>query len=201
MKEKPKKTSEIIAEIIEECSEDGAITVEDFLKKMGNRAQAMAILVFSLSCVVAGVIPGFSTLTAIPIMLIGMQIVLGMKSVWLPHNIRDKTISPRVIKGALAKSVPTLRMVETFLKPRLSFLTHPYVARFIALIIVVLAGLLALPIPGGNFLPSIGISILALSIVERDGLFVLLAVLLVAGSGTLMIDILTKGIAFLIAFF
>ena len=53
MKEKAKKTSEILADIIEECKQDGPVTVQEFLEKMGSRAQAMAILVFSMTCVVA----------------------------------------------------------------------------------------------------------------------------------------------------
>ncbi len=190
--EKLKKTSKIISEIVDECVEDGTVTVEEFLGKMGNRAQAIAILVFSLSAVVAGVVPGFSTLMAVPIMFISLQMAVGRHSIWLPASIRSKEISPRVVRGALAQSIPALRWIEKFLRPRLSFLTHAYIERLIALIIVMLAGMLALPIPAGNFLPSFGISILALAMLERDGLFVLAAVGLVVLTGGVMIDLITQ---------
>jgi hypothetical protein len=192
MNHQTKKTSLIIAEIVEDCIEDETVTVDEFLGKMGHRAIALAILVFSLSAVVAGVVPGFSTLMAIPIMFMALQMVLGRNTVALPKNIREKHISPKLIRGALAQSVPTLRWVEKFLRPRLLVLTHPMAERLVALIIFILAGVLSLPIPGGNFLPSIGISILALAMLERDGLLLVLAVALVLLTGGVMIDLIVQ---------
>ena len=193
MKKAP-KTSQLIEDIFAQFSEDGSLTVAEFLETMGHRAQALAILIFSLAALVAGVVPGFSTLTGVPIMFIALQIALGMNSVWLPKKLREKEISPRILRGALARTIPTMRTVEKFLKPRLIILTHPYAERVVALIIVVLAAILSLPIPGGNFLPSIGISILALSMLERDGLFLLLAIGLVMLTGGVMIDLIMQAV-------
>lgn len=192
MTQKPKKTSQILVEIIEDCAQDGTVTVAELLDKMGHRALAMAILVFALSAVVAGVVPGFSTLMAIPIMFISLQMALGRRSVFLPKKIREKQVSPKLVRGALAQSIPTLRMVEKFLRPRLVWLTHPYVERVVALIICLLAAVLSLPIPGGNFLPSFAISILALAMLERDGLLILASVGLVMLTGGVMIDLIVS---------
>ncbi|MDX2072905.1 MAG: exopolysaccharide biosynthesis protein [Alphaproteobacteria bacterium] len=192
MHQKPKKTSQIIAEIVEDCVEDGTVTVEEFLAKMGHRASALAILVFSISAVVAGIVPGFSTLVAIPILFMSLQMALGRRSIFLPKDIREKQISPKLVRGALARSIPTLRWVEKFLRPRLLFLTHPVVERVVALVVCMLAGILALPIPGGNFLPSFGISILSLAMLERDGLLILAAIGLVMLTGGVMIDLIVQ---------
>lgn len=194
MTDKPKKTSKILSEIVEDCVEDGTVTVSEFLGKMGHRALALAILVFALSAAVAGVVPGFSTIMAIPIMFMSLQMVLGRHTVCLPGNIRNKHISPKLIRSALAQSIPTLRWIEKFLRPRLFFLTHPYVERIVSLIIFLLAGILALPIPGGNFLPSMGISILALAMLERDGLLILAAIILVGFAGSVMIDLIVEAL-------
>lgn len=192
-----KRTSHIIAEIVDDFDDHSTMTVADFLAKMGNRAHAMAILVFSISTVVAGVVPGFSTLTAVPILFIALQMAVGKTSIWLPKKIRVKKIPPGVVRGALAQSVPTLRLLEKFLRPRLIILTHPIMSRIIALVMVVLAMVLSLPIPGGNFLPSMGISILALSLLERDGLFVLAAMALVFLTGGVMIDLIIQAFQYL----
>lgn len=196
MTKAPKKTSKIIAEIVEDCVEDGTVTVAEFLGKMGHRALALAILVFALSAVVAGVVPGFSTLMAIPIMFMSIQMVLGRRTVCLPKKIRDKEISPKLIRGALAQSIPTLRWIERFLCPRLLWLMHPHIERVVALIICVLAGILALPIPGANFLPSFGICVLSLAMLERDGVLLLLAVALVMLTGGVMIDLVVAAVKF-----
>ena len=189
---KPRRTSVVIEEIVEDCVEDGVVTVHEFLKQMGHKALALAILVFSISAVIAGIIPGFSTLVAIPIIFIALQIALGRTTVYLPRSIRQKEISPKVINDALTQSLPTLRWIERFMRPRLTLLTTGIFARSIAILIMILAGILALPIPGGNFLPSFTITLLAIAILERDGVFLLLTIGTLFLTGKLMIDLIEK---------
>jgi hypothetical protein len=192
MTEKVKRTSKIISDIVESCVEDGVVTVDEFLKKMGLRAQSIAILVFAISAAVAGIVPGFSTLMALPILFIAFQMAIGGKSVGLPKNIRDKKISPRIIRAALSRSAPLLLKLECFLRPRLLMLTNPIAQRLIAIIIMVMAVVLLLPIPGGNFIPSITIALFALAILERDG-YLLIAILgMLALTARLMIGLIMQ---------
>lgn len=192
MHEKAKRVSSVIAEIIDDCEGESSVTVEEFLGRMGHRAIALAILVFSLSAVVAGVVPGFSTLAALPIMFMSLQMMIGRSTIYLPKKIRQRELSPKVISGALARSIPSLKRIEKFMRPRLTWLTNHYAEKFIALIIFILAGVLALPIPGGNFLPSFTISLLALSLIERDGILLLLTVLTLFFTGTLMLELIIQ---------
>lgn len=198
MDKKANQTSQIIADIIAECGEDGNITVDAFLKKKGHRAQSMAILVFAISAAVAGIVPGFSTITGIPILFIAFQMVIGGRSVGLPRSIRQKEISPRIVSGALTKSIPMLARLERLLRPRLLWLTHPIAQRLIALFIMVMATVLLLPIPGGNFIPSITIVLLSLAILERDGLLVIAVCGMVALTAGFMLELITKAYAMLL---
>jgi hypothetical protein len=195
------KTSDIIEDIIRDCDDDGIITLEQFLERLGRRVHAVAILVLALSAVVAGIVPGFSTITAIPIMFISLQMMLERRAIWLPKQVREKTLSPRIIHGALTRSVAPLKRIETFLKPRLLPLTSPLAQRFLGLLIFVLAGILSLPIPAGNFLPSMAISLMALAILERDGLLVLGVGLMVALTGGLMIELIVQAGHYTSSFF
>jgi hypothetical protein len=170
-KEKEKKTSQLIEQLVESCEGEDSITVEAFFEKMGHRALAIGLLVLAILALVAGAVPGFSTLTGIPIILVSIQMMLGKKHILLPHQIKEKHISPTTIRGSLTRAIPVLRAIEKFLRPRLLFLTNKYAERLIALVIFVLAAVLSLPIPGGNFLPSLGICFLALAMLERDGIF------------------------------
>ncbi len=192
--EKPRRTSLIIAEIIESCVEDGTVTVGEFLGKMGHRALVIAILVFALSAVVAGVVPGFSTLVALPVIFIALQIIIGRRTICLPEKIRSKHISPRLIRGALYKTIPTLLWMEKFLRPRAVWLTSGIFERIIAFFIMILAVILSLPIPAGNFLPSITIALLALALLERDGVLLLLTIGTLFFTGTLMIELIFQAV-------
>lgn len=191
---KPKRTSVIIEEVVEQCTEDGVVTVQEFVEQMGLKALALAILVFSISAVIAGVIPGFSTIVAMPIIFIALQIALGRTTIYLPKSVREKRISPKVINDALARSLPTLRWIERFIRPRLVWLTNGAFKRVIALVIMVLAGILALPIPLGNFIPSFTITLLAIAILERDGIFLLLTLSTLFFTGSLMIGLIEQAI-------
>ncbi|MDX2112647.1 MAG: exopolysaccharide biosynthesis protein [Alphaproteobacteria bacterium] len=190
MKQTASKTSDIIAEIVADFDRDGTMTIDELLKKMGHRGLALAILVLAISSVVAGIIPGFSTLMAVPIMFICVQIMIGKYGIWLPESIRTKSVSPRVIHGSLMRSVAPMKKLEVYLKPRLIFLTGGLCKRLLALTMLLLAGVLAMPIPGGNFLPSMAITIIALAILERDGLLVIAAVAMIALTAGLMIEII-----------
>jgi len=200
MKKTASKTSEIIAEIIADFDRDGTMTIDELIRKMGHRGLALAILVLAISSVVAGIIPGFSTLMAVPIMLMCVQIMRGEYSVWLPENIRSKSVSPRVIHGSLMRSIEPLKKMEKYLKPRLIFLTDGICKRLLALTILVLAGVLAMPIPGGNFLPSMAITIIALAILERDGFLVIAAIGMIALTAGLMIEIIHQAFLLLHGF-
>ena len=68
---------------------------------------------------------------------------------------------------------PWLQRGERMLRPRLSWLARPPMEWLIGAVCLLLAIVLTLPIPLGNILPALAISVLALAILERDGLWVL----------------------------
>lgn len=184
------RTSVILQRIAEECRGGGGITIGQIIDQLGDRAFALALLVFSIPCVIAGVIPGFSTLTGIPIMLIAAQMLLARDVIWLPAATRSKEIPRDTLTSVLLKSIPTVVWLEKFLRPRWQWVGTHLGERFIGLMIVGLAIILSMPIPGGNFLPSISISILALAVLERDGLLGALGVIFILSTATFMIKLI-----------
>lgn len=185
------RTSEILQRIVDDCRSGAAhITIGQLIDRLGDRAFALALLVFALPCVIAGVIPGFSTLTGIPIMLIAAQMVLAREVIWLPQSTRVKEIPRDTLCNVLMKSIPSVVWIEKFLRPRWQWVGTRAGERLIGLLIVVLAAVLSLPIPGGNFLPSFSISVLALAVLERDGLLGVLGVAFILGTATFMIKLI-----------
>ena len=77
---------------------------------------------------------------------------------------------PRADFAAIvSKASPWLVRAERLLKPRLSFLTRPPFEQAIAVICLLLAVILFLPIPFGNMPPALAICLFSLAILERDG--------------------------------
>lgn len=191
MKINTRKTSAVLKDIVDELAQGDTISVGDFLKMLGEKAFFFAVLVFSLpnSLPVPG-IPGFSTLTGIPITFIGMQMMLGRHSLWLPHKISDKTFSAKSVSKMLSKALPMVIWLEKFLTPRWLYMSTPLAIRAMGGMFVVLSLIIALPIPGGNFLPGLSMSLLVLGMIERDGLFVTAALAFAVGGIVFMYNVI-----------
>jgi hypothetical protein len=101
---------------------------------------------------------------------------------WLPAVVSVRSM-PHADFAALVRRIsPWLKRAERLLRPRLSWLALPPMEYAIGAVCLLLAAVLTLPIPLGNVLPAVAISLLALAVLERDGLWVLagLAVALVS---------------------
>lgn len=185
-----KKTSEILKEITAHCEGEGTVSIGEFLRLMGDRAFCLAILVFSLpnSIPVPG-IPGFSTVTGLPIVFIAGQMALGRQVIWLPHIVSDKTFSKAMLGKIIQKSLPSIIWLEKYLKPSWEWLVEGLGERVVGLFIVILALILSLPIPGGNFLPGISMTLLCLCMLEKDGKLLAAAMVVGGASFVFMVEV------------
>jgi hypothetical protein len=168
-----RRASTILSDLVDR-GETKALRVGDLLDALHERAFGMAILIFILpnSLPMPG-IPYVSMVTGIPICLFALQMLFGMSRPWLPHRIARREIPQRRIRVVWKKILPAFVRVEKFVRPRHLPLTSQFAERLLALVILVLAIILALPIPAGNLLPAWAIALLALGLMERDGRLVI----------------------------
>lgn len=172
------RTSDIINRIIENAQTEENISIGRFIDALGERAFGLAVLLFALpnSLPIPG-IPGFSTITGLPIIIFGLQMAIGQQNLWLPQRIYNYQFSQRKLAVVLTKSSKILQKMEHIIRPRLAFMLRSIAERFIGVAFFILGAILALPIPLGNFLPGISLSIVALGLVEGDGLIILVGII------------------------
>ena len=91
-----------------------------------------------------------------------------------------------MFNNGLRRVLPWIERIEKVSRPRLGFLFGPVGDRVLGLVCTVLAMIIVLPIFGGNFLPAVAVSVLAISLVLRDGLLALAGYALVLGTGALL---------------
>lgn len=147
------------------------ISVGDLLSAMGDRAFGALMLVFALPNIVPTP-PGTSAITGTP------------WSFSPPNCSRAKPMAAARHCGSLtgagrfcpcrAKDRSGSAMGAKAAAPRMEGLLSPVFERVIGLICLLLAVILALPIPLGNILPAIAICCFSFALLERDGLFALL---------------------------
>jgi hypothetical protein len=172
------RLSEILAAIAADTSR-ARISIADLFNALSHRAFGALMLIFAAPNIVPTP-PGFSSLFAAPLLLLTTQLALSRPTPWLPRLIADRSIAREDFASILGRALPWLLRAEKLLKPRLSFLTRPPLEQGIALVCLLLAAILFLPIPLGNMLPAISICLFSLAILERDGLAALLAAVVTA---------------------
>jgi hypothetical protein len=111
----------------------------------------------------------------------------------LPDALARRSMTRVHFAKVLNRLQPWMGRLHGMCRPRLQGFVHPASARLIGALCVVLALILFLPIPLGNIPPAVAISMLALGVLERDGLWVLggiavaLASIAIAWSVTLVL--------------
>ncbi|HTF98876.1 MAG TPA: exopolysaccharide biosynthesis protein [Cellvibrio sp.] len=150
------------------------VRVRDITSSLGQRSFGFILLIFALpnSLPIIG-IPGVSTITGLPMLFVAVQMALGHDRVYLPRWIADSSLATADFKALIRKVSPWLQRIEKLMRPRIGILTRGNAERWLGAFCVLLAFLLALPIPLGNLLPALGILFIALGLIESDGVCVL----------------------------
>jgi hypothetical protein len=169
------RTSVILVEFAATFPQE-RIQLRDLGRLLGNRSFGFLLLIFALPSTLP--IPGMSTLTGIPMALLALQMMWGLPGPHLPHWLADRSLPRDQFRHLVEKSAPALRRLERVMRPRWPWLTGPAGERLLGAFCLVLAVVLALPIPLGNLLPALSVALIALGMIEKDGL-------LVAAGGTL----------------
>jgi hypothetical protein len=169
----PRKLSEVIEQLIAEFRER-PVTLREVIVVLQGRAYTLLMLLLSLPFLLPVPLPGLSTLLGLVIAAIALRLVLGQKP-WLPARLLDRELPPKFFPSLLAGARRVLRFLEVMLKPRMLWLTQSsLLLRFHALVILLAALVLLLPLPPGtNFPPALCIVIMAGGLLERDGRLIL----------------------------
>lgn len=173
----PKEGSKLLKQVLE-ISQKETITVGEFVSLLGTRSIASAILIFSLpnSLPIIGP-PGLSTVTGLPIVFFALQLLFGRDSIWLPRKLSEKKISQNVLQKIIKIMLPIIQWFEKWMYNRWHFVFAHHGKQIVGFVIFIMSLVLILPIPGGNLLPGLSITLLALSIIQLDGLFVVLGII------------------------
>lgn len=162
--------------LLEDVAERGGdrITVGQLADRFGGRALGALILIFGLACTLP-LPPGGTTIFGLPLVLLGPQLLFGVRGgVWMPENLRRRGMAAADLRRGLPRVLPWLKRAENVSRPRLGFLFSDVGLRLIGLVCTLLGVVLILPIPLGNLLPGAAVTVIALSLVQRDGALLLL---------------------------
>lgn len=166
-----------VSEILEKVGQKqkgGKTKISELMEDFHENGILLAMIFFSLPVAIPlPYPPGFTTVMGIPLMILSIQMLLGNKKVSLPQKINDYELKNSTLRAISDKVVPRLVSVEKYVKPRFSFAKSVYCEQFIGFISLLAAFSVALPIPLTNAIPALGIAVMALGLLNRDGLVII----------------------------
>lgn len=167
---KPRRLSQILQEIADAPAKpDERISLGHLIESFENRAFGALLFIFAVPVALPIAIPGISAVLGAPLLFLSWQLMRGREQPWLPQVMRRRSFRRVDFAGMLQRVLPSIRRVERLLGPRLIRLTNRRGEQVIGLFALALAIVLFLPIPFGNTVPALAIAILALAVLERDG--------------------------------
>ncbi len=183
-----RRLSVVVDDLLNLCAKK-SLTLGEFLHELNLYGHMMVCLIFSIPFLLPVPLPGLSTVFGLVIAIGGSQILMGQDP-WVPKSWRARQISTGLIIRILEVLKKILLRTEKVVKPRFKFFAkHPGFVRFNGAVILLLALLLALPMPPGfNLPPALAIIALSIGSIERDGALIvfgyLMTILNVALFGT-----------------
>jgi hypothetical protein len=171
-----KSASKVLRAVIDTARGD-TIAIGEIIEAFGERAFGFVLILFSLpNCVPAP--PGIAGIVGTPVLIFGIQMMLGHKHPWLPGFIKRRSVSVAKFKRLIDIAEPKLQWVEGFCKPRLLQLFGPIGDRVVGLFAFLAALSVLIPFPGTNFPPSIALVIASIAIMEEDGYLLIVGYLI-----------------------
>lgn len=185
------RTSQILKSLVAQVGRKD-VSISWLLQRMRLRAYGFALLLFSIpSCLPTP--PGVATVCGIILLVVTAQMIVGLEPLRLPRILARRKLSKDDVARFVARAVPWVERVERIARPRLGFMTGPVGYRLVGVVVMVLSFIVTLPIPVlGNMPPAVATIVIALGLTERDGLIVLLGLIVsvaaLAFSGTLAVE-------------
>lgn len=152
-------------------SED--LSLGQILEIFHERGFGFILFLFALPAAIPLPAIGINLIIAIPLLFLTVQQMIGRHTIWFPQSIRNKKIKTQRFNNFLDASVPWMKHLEFFIRPRFGFITQGLFSCFIGLCGFIMALSVCVPLPLTNTVPSMGIALMALGVVMRDGLAVI----------------------------
>lgn len=169
-----------ISDRLDRLSEDiegDATSLGWILSQLHERAFGLFLLVLALPCCIP-FLYGIPQVVSLPLMFVSAQILFGRRVPWLPERLAARTVSAEGLRSLAVRAGPWLRRIEAFGSPRLTALTRAPLDRLVGLALVLFSASILVPLPGTNTVPGFAVVIVAMGLLQRDGVLVILGTLL-----------------------
>jgi hypothetical protein len=170
------------------------VTLAEIVAGLGDRGLGVLIAIFALPNILPSTVPFGNVATGIPPLVFAVQLMLGVDHLILPDFLAKRKVGTHWLKAIAPKVASVLSWFERLLSPRMAWVTTAHAERFVGAIAIVLAVVSTLPIPFGHNLPALGLVLIGLGLIERDGLAILIGAS-IGMLGSILLGLVIFGLA------
>jgi hypothetical protein len=145
-------------------------SIGELTDAVGEKGFGLVLVLLSLPSALPVPAPGYSTPFGIVIALLALQMLMGRQTVWLPARLQRIRIKPSLADKMIRAATKFLRAVEHLIRPRQLWIRTRLGQSGLAIVILIMACLMMLPIPLTNTLPAMVIFLIGVGLSEEDGL-------------------------------
>lgn len=154
------------------------VTLHEIIEIVGVDSLLLLTIFLSLIFLAPVSIPGVSTVFGLGIILIGVTRLFALRP-WLPAKVAHRKLSASKLREGFTRSLAWFRRLEKISRPhRLPGLTAGSGVMVMNNLAFIFAALLLMApfgfVPLSNTLPALGLILLAVGMMQRDGALVLL---------------------------
>jgi len=162
-----------LAALLRRLADDGretGLTVAQIRDRLDERAYGLLVLILAVPCLVPGLY-GVPQVVGIAILILAFQLVCGRTEPWLPAWFLRLRAKAGWLEGMADFAETRMGWIERLSRPRLKAFSVGPGERFAGVFMILAT--LTIVLPMTNTIPSVGLSLLAVGLIQRDGLFVL----------------------------
>ena len=154
------------------------LTLSGLVELLGPRAHRLLLLVVSLFNMIPGP-PGYGGTIAWTTCIIAIGMLLG-RPIRLPGIIGKRRLPLDLMIRASDQVVKVTAILSRFSRRRMRWLTGAAANLPYAILVIAVSVVMSLPIPFINAIPNVGLCIIAFSMLNRDGVGVIVGLLATA---------------------
>ena len=172
----PMTISQRLGRLVADAESD-TVTLAWVLDQLHARAFGLFLFILALPCCIP-FLYGVPQVVALPLLFIAGQMVLGWGKPWLPQKLGERRVATASLAALARRADPWLRLVEAVSRPRLAALTRRPLDQLVGLALLAFSISILVPIPATNTVPGIAVAVVAIGLLQRDGILVVLGMIL-----------------------
>lgn len=156
-------------------AEGDRVAMREFFNCFREKGFGILLLLFSLPSALPVPAPGYSIPFGIILALLALQLVLGRKTPWLPDWVLNISFKRSFMEKIVPAGIAFLAKTEALVRPRFHWFTGRAGQLLPALLVIVMASFMMIPIPGTNTAPAMVIFLIGMGLSQNDGLVLCLS--------------------------